>query len=79
LLAFAVGAWIGNAAIEAAERGTSTSIELPDLLRLHADVSLAGQVAGSDGVEVAEHVAGLLARLDAAIDLVVAKFEWGSR
>jgi hypothetical protein len=45
------------------------------LLRLHADVVLAGQVAGSDGVEVAERVAGLLVRLDAAVDLVVAEFE----
>ena len=79
LAGLAVGAWIGQAAIEAADRGTSTSIALPDLLRLHADVALAGQVAGSDGVEVAERVACLLARLDAAIDLVVAELERGSR
>ncbi|GAA3040650.1 hypothetical protein GCM10010464_00230 [Pseudonocardia yunnanensis] len=62
-----------------AERGTITSIGLPDLLRLHADVTLAAQMAGSHTVEVAERVACLLARLDVVIDLVVAEFERGSR
>ncbi|WP_344722870.1 hypothetical protein [Pseudonocardia yunnanensis] len=79
LAGLAVGAWIGQTAIEAAEGGTSTSIGLPDLLLLHADVVLAGQLAGPDAPEVAERVACLLARLDAAIDLVVAEFERGSR
>jgi hypothetical protein len=79
LAGLAVGAWIGQVAIEAAERGTSTSVGLPDLLRLHADVALAGQVAGSDAVEVAERVACLLTRLDAAIDLVVGEFERDQR
>jgi len=75
----AVGAWVGQVAIDAAEGGTGASIGLPDLLRLHADVALAGQMAGSAGVEAAERVACLLARLDVAIDLVVAELERGSR
>ncbi|MCH6165185.1 hypothetical protein [Pseudonocardia alaniniphila] len=79
LAGLAVGAWVGQAALEAAEGGVSTSVGLPDLLRLHADVALAGQVVGSDGVEVAERVVCLLARLDAAIDLVVAELERGRR
>ena len=59
LAGLAVGAWIGQAVIKTAERGTSTSVELPDLLRLHADVAFAGQMAGSYGVDVAERVAHL--------------------
>lgn len=79
LAGLAVGAWIGQAAIDAAEGSTSRSIGLPDLLRLHADVALARQVLGSGGVEVTDRMACLLARLDAAIDVVVTEFERGSR
>jgi len=73
LAGFAVGAWIGQASIETVELGTSRSIGLPDLLRLHADITLVAQLAGDD-VE-AEQVALLLGRLDAAVDLVVAELE----
>lgn len=49
------------------------------MLRLHADVALAGQIAGSASVEVTERVACLLARLAVAIDLVVAGWERGKQ
>jgi hypothetical protein len=78
LAGLAVGAWIGQTAIEAAERGTSTSAGLPDLLRLHADVVLIAHLSGAD-VAVSESVGHLLARLDAAIDLAVSAIERGAR
>jgi hypothetical protein len=78
LAGLAVGAWIGHTAIEAAERGMSTSAGLPDLLRLHADVALIASLSGADEA-VSEIVGHLLARLDAAIDLVVAEIERGGR
>ncbi|WP_433274031.1 hypothetical protein ACQPZA_24195 [Pseudonocardia xinjiangensis] len=78
LAGLAVGAWIGQTAIDAAEGGASSSVELPDLLRLHADVALVAHMAGADAA-VSERVAHLLARLDAAIDLAVSELERGSR
>ncbi len=62
LAGMAVGAWVGEAALGAAE-----GVGLVDLLRLHADVVAAREV----GVD-AEDVARLLGRLDEAVDVVVA-------
>jgi len=78
LAGLAVGAWIGQMAIEAAEGGATSSAGLPDLLRLHADVALVAQLSGANEA-FSERVAHLLARLDAAIDLAVSELERGSR
>jgi hypothetical protein len=78
LAGLAVGAWIGQMAIEAAEGSARSSVELPDLLRLHADVALVAHLSDS-GEACSEQVRHLLARLDAAIDLAVAELERGSR
>lgn len=68
LAGLAVGAWIGEAVLDAAH-GEHRAVGLPDLLRLHADVTL---VAGLlDNSERADQVAELLGRLDRAIDSAV--------
>lgn len=78
LAGLAVGAWIGQLVLGAAQDGPGPAAGLPDLLRLHVDVVLAERAAVAGGVGHAE-VAGLLARLDAAIDAVVAELERGRR
>lgn len=65
LAGMAVGAWVGEVAVGAAE-----GVGLVDLLRLHADVVAAGEA----GVAAAD-VARLLKRLDEAVDVVVAAAE----
>ncbi len=70
LAGMAVGAWIGQVALDVA-RG-SDAVGLPDLLRLHADVVAVERAAAASGGDHAKQVVGLLARLDAVIDLVVA-------
>lgn len=75
---FAVGAWIGQAAMDATDGCDSVSAGLPDLLRLHADVVRTQQMAAASGVEMAR-IEGLLLRLDAVIDVVTAEFERGRR
>lgn len=71
LAGLAVGAWIGQTVIGAALHGSQPVVGLPDLLRLHADVAALDRFAGvaSRCPEVAE----MFARLDAAIDGVVAE------
>jgi hypothetical protein len=78
LAGLAVGAWIGQTVLDVAQRGDVVSLGLPDLLRLHADVVLVKRAASAGGVVGAE-VGGLLARLDAVVDVVVAEFERGCR
>lgn len=78
LAGFAVGAWIGQAAMDATGGRDAASAGLPDLLRLHADVVRAQQMAAASGVEMAR-VEGLLFRLDAVIDVVTSEFERGRR
>ena len=75
----AVGAWIGQTVLDAAERGGAAGAAPPDLLRLHADVVLLGQTAAAGGVAVTEQVRVLLVRLDAAVDVVVGELERGRR
>jgi len=77
LAGLAVGAWIGATAVEAARAGGG-SVGLPDLLRLHADVASVGSAAGVVGVG-RDQVVVLLARLDAAVDAVVAEIERSRR
>ncbi len=70
LAGMAVGAWIGHLALAGAHGAERQGVVgLPELLRLHADVVLVGRAVGGD--DHGEQVAGLLARLDAAIDVVV--------
>ncbi|TQM09819.1 hypothetical protein [Pseudonocardia kunmingensis] len=76
LAGLAVGAWIGETVLDVARRGEVSSVELPDLLRLHADAVLVQQTATGD-VRADEEVRRLLARLDAVVDVVVAQFERG--
>lgn len=76
LAGLAVGAWIGQTVLEVARRGNAPLAELPDLLRLHADAVLVQQAATGD-VGADEEVRRLLARLDAVVDVVVAKLERG--
>lgn len=71
LAGLAVGAWIGQTAIDAAERGENVRLDLPDLLRLHADVVLFERAA-SERADLGEQVLRLLARLDSVVDVVVA-------
>ena len=78
LAGFAVGAWIGQAAVDTAGGRGSVAAGLPDLLRLHADVVRTQQMAAASGVEMAR-VEGLLLRLDAVIDVVTSEFERGRR
>jgi len=78
LAGLAVGAWIGQTVLEVAQRGEASSVELPDLLRLHGDAVLVQQ-AGMGDVGADEEVRRLLARLDAVVDVVVAEFERGRR
>ncbi|MDN5914211.1 MAG: hypothetical protein L0I76_03740 [Pseudonocardia sp.] len=78
LAGLAVGAWVGQVAMDAAGRRDSASAGLPDLLRLHADVVLTRQVAAASALETAR-VEALLRRLDAVIDAVTAEFERGRR
>ncbi|WP_219420597.1 hypothetical protein [Pseudonocardia nigra] len=73
LAGLAVGAWIGEIAVDAATDGDGGAIGLPDLLRLHADVLMVERVAFATDVAGAPGVAGLLARLDAVIDVLVAQ------
>lgn len=70
LAGLAVGAWVGATAVEVARTGGLTAVGLPDLL--HADVLVIERAAAQAGVDGAE-VLGLLARLDAAVDAVVAE------
>ena len=87
LAGLAVGAWIGQAALDAATGSQHGVVGLPDLLRLHADVLLVaqllgdGQREGTDGDvdqgagqngERADRAAELLERLDRVVDDVVA-------
>lgn len=81
LAGLAVGAWIGQTALDAAGETQHSAVGLPDLLRLHADVLLVAQrfgdgQLGGTGADVAdgggrERVADLLERLDGVIDAVV--------
>jgi hypothetical protein len=64
LAGLAVGAWIGQLAVDAAAEDTP----LVELLRLHADV-VAAHVAGLPANEAAR----LLSRLDRAIDELVSR------
>lgn len=68
LTGMAVGAWMGEAVLDAA-RGGHRAAGLPDLLRLHADVTLAAGLL--DGGERADAAAELLGRLDHAVDSAV--------
>lgn len=78
LAGFAVGAWIGQAAMDATGERDSASAGLSDLLRLHADVVLTQQAAATWGLETAR-IEALVYRLDAVIDAVTAEFERGRR
>ncbi|MDN5919518.1 MAG: hypothetical protein L0I76_31205 [Pseudonocardia sp.] len=78
LAGLAVGAWLGQTAMDAAAGRDGASAGLPDLLRLHSDVVRTQQSAAASGVEMAR-VEGLLVRLDAVIDAVTAEFERGRR
>lgn len=81
LAGLAVGAWIGQTALDAAGDSQRSAVGLPDLLRLHADVLLVAQRLGDGQLEDAgadvdhaggrEWVAELLERLDGVIDAVV--------
>lgn len=65
LAELAVGAWVGQAAVEACDPDSTGSAGLPDLLRLHADVvAVAGSVDNRDTLE------RLLGRLDAAVQAI---------
>jgi hypothetical protein len=79
LAGLAVGAWIGQTVLDAAERGGAAGAAPPDLLRLHADVVLLGRTAAAGGAAVDEQVRVLLVRLDAAVDVVVGELERGRR
>lgn len=68
----AVGAWIGQVSVEAAE-GRGSAAGLPDLLCLHTDVQRLQSVAAAD------ELAALVRRLDVAVDAVVAEIERGRR
>ncbi len=69
----AVGAWIGQT-VSTSRAGRRPPLGLPDLVRLHADVVGLERAALAGGVAAAQ-VAHLLARLDVAVDAVVAEFE----
>lgn len=78
LAGLAVGAWIGQTALDAAGGSQHGAVGLPDLLRLHADVLLVAQRLGDGQLEGAEtdvdnggRPAELLERLDSVIDAVV--------
>ena len=79
LAGLAVGAWIGQTVLDAAERGWTAAASPSDLLRLHADVVLLGRTAAAAGIAVEEQVHVLLVRLDAAVDVVVSELERGRR
>lgn len=87
LAGLAVGAWIGQTALDATTGSQHGVVGLPDLLRLHADVLLVAQQLGDGRHESAEgdvsqsagkvgerveRAAKLLERLDRVIDDVVA-------
>ncbi|MGD9990526.1 hypothetical protein [Pseudonocardia sp.] len=76
LAGLAVGAWIGETVLNVARRGEVSVVELPDLLRLHADVVQLQQAATGD-VGTDQQIRRLLTRLDAVIDVVTAEFERG--
>ena len=67
LAGLATAAWVGQTVVEVANGG-SAPLGLVDLLRLHADVLALERVA--DGRD--REVAAMLARLDVAVDAVVA-------
>jgi len=78
LAGLAVGAWIGQSALDFAPRGLAASLDLPDLLRLHADVVLVARAAAADPL-VNGQVERLLSRLDAVVDAVVVESERARR
>lgn len=87
LARLAVGAWLGQTALDAAQGDQRGVVGLPDLLRLHADITLVARLLGHGDAQVDDprddqrdqqrgdrvgRVAALLERLDVAIDAVVA-------
>lgn len=74
LAGLAVGAWIGQTVLDVVQRGEVASLELPDMLRLHADVVAVGRLAAAGGV-VDARVGCLLARINEVVDSVVAEIE----
>ena len=68
----AIGAWIGQLAVDGAT-GHVGSVDLPDLIRLHADVL---RVESLQPDELDRSVLqDLIDRLDTAVDAVVAEIE----
>ncbi|MGH3613639.1 MAG: hypothetical protein ACRDRK_13820 [Pseudonocardia sp.] len=74
----AVGAWVGHVVLGVATHGSDSAVGLRDLVRLHADVVAIGHLATAAGVSPAD-IAEMLARLDAAIDAVVAELDRARR
>jgi hypothetical protein len=68
----AVGAWIGATVVADARCEGPVTVDLPDLLRLHADVVAVRERADGAGKD---ELAVLLCRLDVVIDAVVAEVE----
>lgn len=73
----AIGAWIGQIAVEGAA-GHVGSVDLPDLIRLHADILRVEDLLGDDESD-RPVLRELIDRLDAAVDAVVAEIEGGRR
>lgn len=74
LAGLAVGAWVGQTVLGVATGDSDAVVELPDLLRLHADavsVERAARAAGAGNADVVR----MLVRLDAAIDAVVGELD----
>lgn len=69
----AVGAWIGQLAVDAAT-GRAGAVGLPDLLRLHGDVLQLQSLFPGDVIE-RRALQELMARLDAAVDAVITEVE----
>ncbi len=74
----AVGAWIGQVAVEAAT-GRVAPVGLPDLLRLHSDVLRVQSAAPAEHNVPTLMLRDLVERLDEAIDAVVAEIERSQR